>query len=122
MKTNKRVLKKEICRKCGDVAGECIYGIETAATPDDACKWTDLVFRCANLQFETLSQCTFAFDKTRKEVGDGHLYRKMLHDYRRKAYGKLMKEFNEKLAAIVTDMNSLLTPEQRECNKAAVRG
>ena len=92
---NKRRLKKAIRIACGNMAGECI--ITRNFVPGvDAKKIDEIIFNIADLQFVTLENVSFSFDKSRSSF-----------------------ESPADIDEIVKQMNDALPAEQKERNKAA---
>lgn len=115
---NKRNLKKAIKAACGDMAGECI--ITRNYVPGvDVKKMEEIIFNIADLQFVTIDNVTFSFDKCESSFDSKKEYRKARHDYFRKGYKKLLNDFNKGVAVIVNQMNEALPESQKERNKAA---
>lgn len=100
------------------MADECFIA-RTFVENIDAEAMNAIVVRLAQLQAESLQHCSVAFDHVPSDFENRHAYRAALRGYRRKAYAKLIDEFNTSLAAIVKDMNALLPQAQKEANKAA---
>ena len=115
---NKRNLKKAIKITCGNLAGECIMARNFV--PDiDTKKMEEIIFNIADLQFVTIDNVTFSFDKNESAFENRHLYNKARKDYFRKGYHKLIADFNKGVADIVDQMNAALPEKQKEANKAA---
>lgn len=104
---NKRQLKKQIHAVCGDIAAECAIAID-AIPGIDTKKMTENIRDIAVLQINTLSNISFAFDKTPSDFESKADYRKALHAYNKAAFTRLRIEFNEHLTQIVHNMNASL--------------
>ncbi len=115
---NKRRLKKVIKAACGDMAGNCIITRNHVAGAD-ARKMDDIIFKIAELQCVTIDNVSFSFDKSEQSFESHKDYRKARKVYFRKAYGKLLADFNKGVAEIVDLMNAALPEAQKELNKAA---
>ena len=115
---NKRRLKKAIKAACGNMAGECI--ITRNYVPGvDVKKIDEIIFNIADLQFVTIENVTFSFDKSAGSFDSRHDYKKARAAYFHKGYKKLLDDFNKGVADIVNQMNDALPAEQKERNKAA---
>ncbi len=62
---NKRNLKKAIKAACGDLAGECLIARDLVPGIDRK-KMTDIFFDIADLQYVSIDNVSFSFDKTEK--------------------------------------------------------
>lgn len=113
---NKRILKKQVRHVCGDVAAECILASEFLPGVDSQ-KMREIIVELATLQDNILNNASFSFDKTPAQFESAKEYNKARRNYYAKAFASLKKEFNTKIEAIVKEMNSTLTAEQREENK-----
>lgn len=115
---NKRQIKKQIHYACGSlasqciIAGECINGIDEKAM-------SEIIVEIAKLQETSLERCSFAFDKSIDDFDSKQAYNTARSHYNHDAFRVLIKEFNERVAEILHEMNTHLTPEQREANKKA---
>ncbi len=117
---NKRRLKKAIKAACGNMAGECI--ITRNYVPGvDAQKIDEIIFNIADLQFVTIENVSFSFDKSESNFESHHEYKKAREAYFRKAYHKLISDFKKGVNDIVNQMNEALPAEQKERNKAAAK-
>ncbi len=117
---NKRNLKKAVKATCGNMAGECIIARNLIPGIDSA-KMDQIVINIADLQYVTLTNVSFSFDKGRKAFPDMHAYKTERDKYFRKAYNKLIAEFNQGLEDIVAQMNDTLPAAQKEANVAAAK-
>ncbi len=114
---NKRELKKQIKYICGDLAAECIMAREFIDGIDSD-KMNNIIFDIANLQERSLKNCTFSFEKTPSSFETPYLYHLSSRKYFHQAYKSFYDEFNKHVADIVKSMNSLLSEEQKQINKA----
>ena len=115
---NKRRLKKAIRIACGNMAGECI--ITRNFVPGvDAKKIDEIIFNIADLQFVTLENVSFSFDKSRSSFESPADYNNARKAYFHIGYKKLLDDFKAGIDEIVKQMNDALPAEQKERNKAA---
>lgn len=117
--SNKRNLKKEIRRVCGDLALNCILARDYAAGINKA-EMNEMIIKIAMLQRSTLRHVSISFDKSPKDFESRAQYHTAAKVYFAKAYAALRGEFDKNVAEIVKSMNALLTDEQRELNKQAM--
>lgn len=116
---SKRSLKKSIRYACGNVAGECIFAnLRLEGLDQD--KVESLVCQTALLQETTIVKVTAKFDKKVKEYADAKAYRKARREYFKAYYAALRKDFYDSVKHLVEEMNSMLTPAQKEENKKEV--
>lgn len=115
--TNKRQLKKNIRYVCGDIAAELLIARTLYPDFDDA-KVNKIVNDIAELQEESVKRCSFSFDKTPRDFSDMAAYRKARAAYNKKAYHKLMTDFQEGVRKIVEEMNQAMPASVKEANKA----
>lgn len=109
---NKRILKKEIRRICGECAGECIIAahfIDGVSTEE----MHNVVRDIAALQTTSLSKVSIAFDKVPSDFDNAREYRKARRQYFQKAFAAFHAEFAEKLQSIVDAMNAAM-PHKKE--------
>ena len=109
---NKRLLKKQIQKLCGQAAVEVLVNL-----PKDRAQ--KIVIKLALLQSHALSNVSFAFDRAQHDFDNAHLYHKARRAYTRQAFTRLRKEFQAGLEAVVKEINEGLTDEERQANKAA---
>ncbi|WP_295727828.1 hypothetical protein [uncultured Muribaculum sp.] len=113
---NKRNLKKAVKAVCGNIAGECI--ISRNLIPGiDVEKMNEAVLKVADLQYVTIANTSFSFDKTPKSFENTHDYRTARDKYFRKAYTRLAADFNKGIEDVVALMNSAL-PADRKATEA----
>lgn len=113
--TNKRQLKKYIRHACGDMAAELLI----ARTVFDGFNDNDvnaIINDIAELQVKALEDCTFAFDKARRDFDNAALYNKARAEYNKKAYRTLLGKFHTAMAEIVKKMNAAMPEEFRKAN------
>lgn len=117
---NKRDLKKYIKYTCGDIAGECLFGIDFFENAD-AEKLENVIVKAACLQTETIDKVSVSFDKTLKSFnGNAKEYKKARRAYYKECYKALQQELSDSVNALVAEMNSTLSQEQKDANKAAL--
>lgn len=114
---NKRQLKKRVRYTCGDLAAEILIASH-ALKGFDRQQVAKIVTDIARLQEETLQHASFSFDKGRRSFDNAADYNKARTAYFRAAYKKLGLEFNEKVAAIVKEMNAAMPQAVKDANKA----
>ncbi|MCM1505269.1 MAG: hypothetical protein NC127_08745 [Muribaculum sp.] len=114
---NKRELKKAIKTICGDIAGECIVSRDLVPGIDPK-KMEEIIFKIADLQYVSVDNVTFSFDKAASSFENPHAYKVAREAYFRKGYAKLIAEFNNNVEAIVREMNAALPQAQKDANKA----
>lgn len=109
---NKRNLKKAVKAVCGNIAGECI--ISRNLIPGiDVEKMNEAVFKVADLQYATITNASFSFDKTPKSFSNMHEYRTARDKYFRKGYARLAADFNKGIEDVVAIMNSALPADRK---------
>lgn len=118
---NKRILKNQIRRVCGDIASQCIFAAELIPGVD-ADAMGGIICSLAALQEKTVADVNFSFDHKPTDFPDRAAYRKALNAYNRKAYASLKQKFNTAINDIVGRMNALLPQEQKELNKLIASG
>jgi len=113
---NKRTLKKQIRRVCGDIAAETVIAYQTipAITSEVAGQIVGNIFE---LQCGTLSRISFAFDRSRAEFGNDAEYRAARSRYNAAAFARLRNDFAKDVAEILKELNSAIPDEVREANK-----
>lgn len=117
---NKRNLKKYIKYTCGDIAGECIFANLYFEGVDHE-KLAEAIVKTATLQTVMTDKVSVAFDKTPKSFrGNNFEYRKARTIYFKTCYKALKAEMTAKINEIVSEMNSALSKEQKDANKAAL--
>lgn len=117
---NKRIIKKQIRRICGELAAETVFAAEFVKDmPVD--KVQQIVNNIASLQVEALERTSFSFDKSQRDYANGQEYRKALRAYNAKAFATLKNEFSTAVETIVKAMNEALPKEQKEANVKALK-
>ncbi len=101
---NKRLLKKNIRRVCGDLAAEIVYAasVNENFSTEKVC---NIVKKIAELQVTALDMVTFSFDKSASEFDNRHEYNKARKAYNKKAYRNLCNKFDAAVQTIVKAMN-----------------
>lgn len=117
---NKRQLKKSINGLCGSLACDCIVAADCMTNADDD-KIESLIVDLAKAQTKALQRASVTFDKTPKDFANLREYHKARRAYFAKAYAQLRKDFGADLNAVVAEVNSMLTPAEKEANKAAAK-
>lgn len=115
---NKRELKKEIRKVCGDIAAECLlakYLIKGA----DGKALNAVINDVADLQISAVDNVTFSFDKLPHDFENRAEYNKARHTYFAKAYASLRTKFYGKVNEIVRNMNAAIPQEARDSVKKA---
>ena len=115
---NKRRLKKAIKAVCGDLAGECLVARDLVPNIDTK-KMEEIIFKVADLQYVTIDNVSFSFDKGEKSFGNRQEYKTERNKYFRKAFNKLTADFDKNVNDIIREMNAALPQAQKEANKAA---
>lgn len=116
----KRDLKKYIKYTCADIAGECIYAMEFF-NGIDYDKMENIIVKAAYIQTETIDKVSVSFDKTLKSFnGNAFEYNKARKAYYKECYKALRNELATTVNTLVEEMNSALSKEQKEANKAAL--
>lgn len=115
---SKKELKKFVRNTCGALAAEILLAY--AAFPEIERKAVyNVIVKVASLQESSISRVNISFDKGRKAFSDDAEYNKARAVYFRKAYGKLIEEFNTAVSEIVKDMNAALPEDVRAKLKEA---
>lgn len=121
MAANKRLLKKEIHRICGALAGECVLA-RIAIPGIDGEKLNELIFQLAELQESALKLVSIDFPQTPKSFATRKEYATARRAYYRASFAKLREHFNTRVQQILKEMNATVpgasNPEER---KAAMR-
>ena len=103
---NKKSIKKDIRRACGEIAGECIFA-ESAFNVDTE-KMDDIVVRLALFQEKTLQKVNVAFDRTPKSFETLREYRKARRAYFKSCFKALREEIHAYFTETVNEMNALV--------------
>lgn len=105
--SNRRRLKKRISFVCGDMAAECLV-TRAFVEGADAEKLENCIREIAALQNEALSRVNVHFDREPSDFANRHEYNKALKIFTGQAFASLTKDFNERVKAIVSEMNQAL--------------
>ena len=117
---SKRDLKKYIKYTCADIAGECVFAMNFF-NGIECDKMEDIIVKAAYLQTETIDKVSVSYDKTLKSFnGNAYEYNKARKTYFKECYKSLRKELANSVNALVIEMNSAITQEQKAANKAAL--
>lgn len=110
----KRILKKNISRICGAIAGDAMLASYLDPKVDRA-KIEDVVRRVAALQETARARVTFWFDKSPRDfAGDRAAYAKARSAYYRAAFEKLRSEFNHEAISIIKELNEAVPADVRQ--------
>lgn len=117
MAANRRLLKKEIHRICGALAGECV--IAKLAIPGIDCeKLNELIFQLAELQESAIQLVSVDFPQTPKSFASKKEYADARRSYYKASFAKLREHFNIRVQEILKEMNAAVpdaaTPEKRK--------
>lgn len=111
---SKRQIKKNIAYVCGDAADACI--ISEAYMGVEPEKAIQLVVAFAELQDNSVRNVTTAFDHTPADYANNREYRKARKAYYRAAYGKLLDDFNKRVAELLKQLNDAIPAEAKKRN------
>ncbi len=107
MANSKRILKKEIHRICGALAGECVMARLTVPGIDgDALH--KCIYELADLQSSALRLVSVDFPGTEKSYGSRKAYVDARRAYYRASFAKLRESFNSRVEEILHEMNAAL--------------
>lgn len=114
----KRELKKFIRNTCGAIAAEILFA--RAAFPAIERKAVhEVLFDAASLQGSALRKVSVSFDKCPSDFDTKAEYNKARNEYFRKAYKRLLEEFNAGVVELVKKMNAALPDNVRMTLKDA---
>ncbi len=117
MAANKRLLKKEIHRICGALAGECVLA-KIAIPGIDREKLNELIYQLAELQESALRLVSVDFPRTPKSFATKKEYVDARRAYFKASFAKLKEHFNTRVQEILKEMNATVpganTPEERK--------
>lgn len=113
---NRRVLKKEIKRICGDLAKACLTA-ELQFPETDEEKWKNIVMEIAMLQDNALKRANVDYDRSKLTFDSGREYRNARGAFYKKAFAEIQKEFDEHVAQILKQMNAMLPQAAKEAAK-----
>lgn len=102
-----RKVKKLVRYTCGDLAAETLIASH-AIVDFDREKAYKIINDIASLQTDSISKCSFSFDKSRKDFDNEGVYNKAKAKYYRAAFTKLLSSFNDNVVEIVKEMNAAL--------------
>ena len=117
MAANKRLLKKEIHRICGALAGECV--LAKIAIPGIVReKLNEIIYQLADLQASALRLVSVEFPRTPRSFDNRKEYADARRAYFKASFAKLREHFNARVQEILKEMNATVpdasTPEQRK--------
>lgn len=115
---NKRDLKKQVKKICGNMATECLIAAQYVKGVEPK-KMYAIVNKLAELQSHALTNISFDFDKVPSEFASMQEYRKAKESYFKQAYTAFREKFNGRIQEIVKEMNAALPQEVKDANKAA---
>lgn len=117
MAANKRLLKKEIHRICGALAGECVLA-KIAIPGIDREKLNEIIYQLADLQASALRLVSVDFPRTPRSFDNRKEYADARRAYFKASFAKLREHFNARVQEILKEMNATVpdasTPEQRK--------
>lgn len=117
MAANKRLLKKEIHRICGALAGECVLA-KIAIPGIDREKLNEIIYQLADLQVSALRLVSVEFPRTPRSFDNRKEYADARRAYFKASFAKLREHFNARVQEILKEMNATVpdasTPEQRK--------
>ena len=117
MAANKRLLKKEIHRICGALAGECVLA-KIAIPGIDREKLNEIIYQLADLQESALRLVSVDFPQTPKSFASKKEYADARRAYYKASCAKLREHFNNRVQQILKEMNATVpgasTPEERK--------
>lgn len=117
MAANKRLLKKEIHRICGALAGECVLA-KIAIPGIDREKLNEIIYQLADLQASALRLVSVEFPRTPRSFDNRKEYADARRAYFKASFAKLREHFNARVQEILKEMNATVpdasTPEQRK--------
>lgn len=117
MAANKRLLKKEIHRICGALAGECVLA-KIAIPSIDREKLNEIIYQLADLQASALRLVSVEFPRTPRSFDNRKEYADARRAYFKASFAKLREHFNARVQEILKEMNATVpdasTPEQRK--------
>lgn len=117
MAANKRLLKKEIHRICGALAGECVLA-KIAIPGIDREKLNEIIYQLADLQASALRLVSVEFPRTPRSFDNRKEYADARRAYLKASFAKLREHFNARVQEILKEMNATVpdasTPEQRK--------
>lgn len=114
---NKRQLKKQIQGLCAGLAVDTVIASDyiPSMNPDQVAA---LVADAAKAQTQSLRRLSLSFDKTPRDFETRREYRKARAAYFKAAFAKLRSDLNAEADKIVSTLNSALSEQDKEVNKA----
>lgn len=117
MAANKRLLKKEIHRICGALAGECVLA-KIAIPGIDREKLNEIIYQLADLQESALRLVSVDFPGSASSYATRKEYVDARRAYFKASYARLKDHFNARVQEILREMNATVpdasTPEARK--------
>ncbi|WP_303030252.1 hypothetical protein [uncultured Duncaniella sp.] len=117
MAANKRLLKKEIHRICGALAGECVLA-KIAIPGIDREKLNEIIYQLADLQESALRLVSVDFPGSASSYATRKEYVDARRAYFKASYARLKDHFNARVQEILREMNATVpgasTPEERK--------
>lgn len=105
MAANRRLLKKEIHRICGALAGECVLA-KIAVPGADGEKLNDIICQLAGLQESALRLVSVDFPRTPGSFASRKEYAGARRAYYKASYARLREHFNARVQEILGQMNA----------------
>lgn len=107
MANSKRIIKKEIHRICGAMAGECV--VAKITIPDiDKEALNKCIYQLADLQSSALKLVSVDFPGSEKSYGSRKEYIDARRAYYRASFARLREHFNSRVEEILHEMNVAL--------------
>lgn len=117
MAANKRLLKKEIHRICGALAGECVLA-KLAIPGINHETLNGIIYQLADLQQSALRLVCVDFPGETSGYGSKKEYVAARRAYFKASYANLREHFNSRIAEILKEMNAAVpnasTPQERK--------
>ena len=116
MAANRRLLKKEIHRICGALAGECVIA-KLVIPGADTEKLNGIIYQLAELQESALKLVSVDFPQTCSSFASKKEYTDARRAYYKASFAKLREHFNSRVQEILKEMNATVkasTPEERK--------
>lgn len=117
MAANKRLLKKEIHRICGALAGECVLA-KIAIPGINREKLNEIIYQLSDLQGSALRLVNIDFPGSASSYATRKEYVVARRTYFKASYGRLKDHFNVRVQEILREMNATVpdasTPEERK--------
>lgn len=113
---NKRTLKKQIRRVCGEIAAEAVIAYHSIPEVNSEAAG-QIVGDVFELQCGSLSRVSFVFDKSRSDFENDAAYRAARRRYNAAAFAKLRTDFTEGVSKALKELNAAIPEEVRQANK-----